>query len=124
METVSLKLVWIKVIVKKRTDFEYRIKAKIPHLPDFLRYIQYEVNLERLRVKRKERLTEPVQPSASDVSSNRRISFIFDRALRKFGLFSFISLSPSLPFALPFSPLRSPPRIGHTEATSSSNSIS
>jgi len=83
----------IKVIVKKRTDFEYRIKAKIPHLPDFLRYIQYEVNLERLRVKRKERLTEPVQPSASDVSSNRRISFIFDRALRKFGLFSFISLS-------------------------------
>lgn len=75
----------IKVIVKKRTDFEYRIKAKIPHLPDFLRYIQYEVNLERLRVKRKEKLPAPMQPSASDVSSNRRVSFIFDRALRKFG---------------------------------------
>lgn len=74
----------IKAIVKKRTDFEYRIKAKIPQLPDFLRYIQYEVNLDRLRIKRKEKLP-PMQPAASDVSANRRISFIFDRALRKFG---------------------------------------
>lgn len=75
----------IKTIVKRRTDFEYRIKAKIPNLDDFLRYIQYEVNLERLRVKRKSKLASAQTPSASDVTSTRRVSFIFDRALRKFG---------------------------------------
>lgn len=45
----------IKMIVKQRTQFEYKCHRIIPLKIDFLRYIEYEENLERLRFKRKER---------------------------------------------------------------------
>lgn len=46
----------IKAIVKKRTNFEYALKRRIAKKIDFLRYIEYEMNLEALRKKRKARL--------------------------------------------------------------------
>ena len=46
----------IKAIVKKRTDFEYRVNARAPEKADYLRYIRYEHTLDALRRKRKARL--------------------------------------------------------------------
>ncbi len=57
----------IKAIVAKRTSFEYSLLRRVngensgaatlgSNKIDFLRYIEYELNLEALRVKRKARL--------------------------------------------------------------------
>lgn len=45
----------VKAIVQKRTFFEYRLKRKPPEKIDFLRYIEYETNLEKLRKKRRKK---------------------------------------------------------------------
>ncbi|KAH8555222.1 U3 small nucleolar RNA-associated protein 6-domain-containing protein [Umbelopsis sp. PMI_123] len=75
----------IKAIVKKRTNFEYALKRRISKKVDYLRYIEYEMNLEALRKKRKSRLeSQPSKQSLSDYAGTRRIFFIFERALRKF----------------------------------------
>jgi hypothetical protein len=46
----------INKIVKQRTNFEYRLKRRGAKKVDYLRYIEYEMNLDALRVKRKTRL--------------------------------------------------------------------
>ncbi|KAI8576019.1 hypothetical protein K450DRAFT_258984 [Umbelopsis ramanniana AG] len=75
----------IKAIVKKRTNFEYALKRRISKKVDYLRYIEYEMNLEALRKKRKSRLeSKTAKQSLSDYAGTRRIFFIFERALRKF----------------------------------------
>lgn len=43
--------------MKKRTLFETALVRRIPKKSDFLRYAAYEMNLEQLRRKRKERLS-------------------------------------------------------------------
>ncbi|KAK9727368.1 U3 snoRNP protein [Basidiobolus ranarum] len=74
----------IRSIVKKRTNFEYSLKRRSPKKIDYLRYIEYELNLENLRKKRKLRLDIGGKPSVSDYAGPRRINFIFERALVKF----------------------------------------
>lgn len=44
--------------MKKRTAFETNLIRRIPLKVDFLRYAAYEMNLEALRRKRVERLSE------------------------------------------------------------------
>lgn len=46
----------IKSIVKKRTNFEYALKRRPAQIIDFLKYIEYEMNLDLLKKKRKNRL--------------------------------------------------------------------
>ena len=46
----------VRSIVKKRTQFEYLIRRRAPQLADFLRYAQYELNLDELRRKRRDRI--------------------------------------------------------------------
>ncbi len=41
--------------MRKRTQFEYAVRRRAPALADFLRYAQYEMNLDALRRKRRER---------------------------------------------------------------------
>lgn len=43
----------IKAIVKKRRDFEFLMRRKLARKADFLRYLEYEMNLEALRKLRK-----------------------------------------------------------------------
>ncbi|KAJ3008204.1 U3 snoRNP protein [Thoreauomyces humboldtii] len=86
----------IRSIVKQRTTHEYRIHRIIPLKADFLRYIAYEENLERLRRKRKarlgmdhaptpEELAEGVKHSSlSDYSMMRRIHGLYNKLLMKF----------------------------------------
>eukprot|EP00128_Syssomonas_multiformis_P009774 Colp12_sorted_trinity150504_noHs@5056 len=74
----------IKQIIKKRTYFEYCVRRRQPSKLDFLRYIQYELNLDALRRKRKERLNQNRKNYASEYALVRRLHFIFSRALKKF----------------------------------------
>lgn len=48
----------IKVIMKKRTAFETALVRRIAKKSDFVRYAAYEMGLEQLRRKRRERLRE------------------------------------------------------------------
>ncbi|CAG8466738.1 2617_t:CDS:2 [Paraglomus occultum] len=74
----------IKQIVKRRTYFEYTLKRIPARKVDFLRYIEYEINLEALRKKRKERLGVKGKPTLSDYAIPRRIYHLFERAVNKF----------------------------------------
>ncbi|KAJ5174701.1 U3 small nucleolar RNA-associated protein 6 [Penicillium canariense] len=70
----------ITSIVKKRSDFEHKINARGAASVDFVRYAEYEMNLETLRKKRVKRLGL----RSAGHSGQRRIFFILDRATRKF----------------------------------------
>ncbi|CAG8461335.1 10171_t:CDS:10 [Ambispora gerdemannii] len=74
----------IKVIIKRRTTFEYSLKRIQPQKMDFLRYIEYEMNLEQLRIKRRKRTNIKGKTTISDYAIPRRIYQIYDRALIKF----------------------------------------
>jgi U3 small nucleolar RNA-associated protein 6 len=54
----------------------------VPKQIDYLRYIQYEMNLDLLRKKRKAR-TKHRKVTLSDFSCTKRIHFIYERALKK-----------------------------------------
>ncbi len=46
----------IRAIVKRRTHFEFKLRSRVHNKEDFLRYIEYELNLDALRRKRHGRL--------------------------------------------------------------------
>ncbi|KAG5456706.1 MAG: U3 small nucleolar RNA-associated protein 6-domain-containing protein, partial [Olpidium bornovanus] len=76
----------IRAIVKRRTRLEYALERRISRKEDYLRYIEYEVNLEALRRARKDKLFvgKTYKLSLSDYSGLRRIQNVFDRATRTF----------------------------------------
>ncbi|KAG0325842.1 U3 snoRNP protein [Dissophora globulifera] len=74
----------ISSIIKKRERFEYALKRRISKKADFLRYIEYEMNLETLRRKRRARMVTSTKQSISDYAGPRRIYFIYKRCLIKF----------------------------------------
>ncbi|KAI1319436.1 U3 snoRNP protein [Mortierella claussenii] len=74
----------IASIIKKREKFEYALKRRISKKADFLRYIEYEMNLEALRKKRRARMVSNTKQSISDYAGPRRIYFIYKRCLTKF----------------------------------------
>ncbi|KAG0230058.1 U3 snoRNP protein [Actinomortierella wolfii] len=71
-------------IIKKREKFEYALKRRVTKKADFLRYIEYEMNLEALRKKRRARMVSDTKQSISDYAGPRRIFFIYNRCLTKF----------------------------------------
>ncbi|KAG5519911.1 hypothetical protein PMAC_000188 [Pneumocystis sp. 'macacae'] len=71
----------INSILKKRSEFEHALARRIVKKSDFLKYAEYEMNLEALRKKRVKRLRKP---TISDWGGVRRIFFIFERATKKF----------------------------------------
>ncbi|RDW86456.1 snoRNA-binding rRNA-processing protein UTP6 [Aspergillus mulundensis] len=70
----------ITSIVKKRSDFEHKINARGAQPADYVRYAEYEMNLDSLRRKRVKRLGI----KSTGFSGQRRIFFVLDRATRKF----------------------------------------
>lgn len=66
--------------MKKRSDFEHKLNARGGQPIDFVRYAQYEMNLDLLRRKRVRRMGV----RSAGFSGQRRIFFILDRATRKF----------------------------------------
>ncbi|KAI3597017.1 u3 small nucleolar rna-associated protein 6 [Moniliophthora roreri] len=74
-----------KQIIKQRTTFENALVRRVAKKADFLRYVQYEMNLELLRRKRLERMKLPPAPTTvSDYALVRRQFYIFERALKRF----------------------------------------
>ncbi|ODQ68114.1 hypothetical protein NADFUDRAFT_48769 [Nadsonia fulvescens var. elongata DSM 6958] len=71
-------------IMRKRTDFEHRIAGRAARSRDFIKYAQFEINLESLRRKRVARLGPGGRASVSDWAGSKRVFFIFDRATKKF----------------------------------------
>ena len=75
----------INKIMKKRTDFEHRLASRGSTINDYIRYIEYENNVDKLRSKRVKRLLHGSKKySLSDYSIHRRIEFIFKRGTQKF----------------------------------------
>ena len=74
----------VRALVKKRTDFEYRLRRRAADRRDFERYIEYEMTLERLLKTRRDRLGIKKGKGTGKFSCVRHIHFIFDRAVKKF----------------------------------------
>jgi hypothetical protein len=75
----------IRTIVRKRTNFEYALMRRTPVLTDYLRYIQFEMNLDALRRARKLRMKQDLRrANNSDFAIVQHIHFLFTRATRKF----------------------------------------
>jgi U3 small nucleolar RNA-associated protein 6 len=69
----------ITSIAKKRSDFEHIINARGSHPADYLRYIEFEKNVDALRRKRIKRLGARYKGAGQ-----RTIYFLYNRATRKF----------------------------------------
>jgi hypothetical protein len=74
----------VRALVKKRTDFEYRLRRRAAERRDFERYIEYERTFEQLLKARRARLGAEKGKAAAKFSCVKHIHFIFDRAVKKF----------------------------------------
>jgi len=80
----------VKAIIKKTRDFEYVLKRRELYPDDFMAYVNYEVNLEKLQTLRcnaksargtKEQMNSFRHLQALTI---KHICYIFDRAVRRF----------------------------------------
>ncbi|KAI8050313.1 U3 small nucleolar RNA-associated protein 6-domain-containing protein [Syncephalis plumigaleata] len=75
-------------IIKRRTKFEYSIKRRQPHKIDFLRYIEYEDNLDKLIKERRSRTEfkngKLGKTSRGDYSGQQRVCKVYERAVNRF----------------------------------------
>lgn len=69
----------IRTIAKKRSDFEHIINARGSHPSDYMRYIDFEKNIDALRQKRVKRLG-----IRHKGAGQRSIYFLYNRATKKF----------------------------------------
>ncbi|KAI8970950.1 U3 small nucleolar RNA-associated protein 6-domain-containing protein [Pilobolus umbonatus] len=75
----------IKSIIKKRTNFEYALHRRIKKKIDFLRCIEYEMNLEKLRTVRIKRLgVDDKLKHKLQYTGNKRVFTLFERATVRF----------------------------------------
>lgn len=72
----------IRHIIQKRQDFEYNLQRRAAVKEDFVRSIEYEKSLEKLRVLRKKQ--RHIQGKSMDHSIVRRTHKLYERMLRKF----------------------------------------
>ena len=73
----------IKNIVSKRRDFEYLLARRIPRKEDYLRYVAYELSLDKLRKHRRKR-KQIKNHGVADSAGKKRVHFIYEKAVRKF----------------------------------------
>lgn len=73
----------ITMLMRKRTDFEQRITGRGARPRDYLKYNEWEKNVERLRLKRLERLHIEHGGPLEHASMRRRL-FVLERAVTKF----------------------------------------
>ncbi|CCD26355.1 snoRNA-binding rRNA-processing protein UTP6 NDAI_0H01810 [Naumovozyma dairenensis CBS 421] len=75
----------VSLILKKRTDFEHRLNSRGSSINDYMKYIIYETNVDKLRQKRVKRILQASRSnSLSDWSIQQRITFIYQRGTNKF----------------------------------------
>lgn len=73
----------IRNIITKRREYEYHLQKRIVQKADFLRYMQYEINLDMLKKKRKVRLGIKRNLHGEQIVM-KRIHTLFQNALKKF----------------------------------------
>eukprot|EP00250_Pteridium_aquilinum_P015246 c22471_g1_i2 orf=145-2082(+) len=81
----------VKEIARRRREFEFRLERRSKLKEDYLNYIQYELQLEKLRLLRKKALVRELhtsnrrwQPSLCDRASAMRVMLIYERATTRF----------------------------------------
>ena len=85
----------IREIARQRREFEFRLERRSKVKEDYLRYIDYEKKLEKLRRIRKKAIVRELQdassekkkgwqPSLCDRASAMRIMLIYERAVTRF----------------------------------------
>lgn len=78
----------ITMLMRRRTDYEHRITGRGAGPRDFVKYAEFEMNLEKLRQLRKKRLQTvrlvDKRTTLSDHAGVRRIMYIYQRATRRF----------------------------------------
>jgi len=76
----------LRVIIKRRTEMEYKLQRRVVEKEDFLKYLQYELNVDALRRKRMQKLRmNPQQHTAAEAGLVKRMHHVFQKALKKFG---------------------------------------
>lgn len=71
-------------IMKRRTDYEHRLLSRTVKPEDFLSYVKYEGQVDRLRQLRIKRLKLSGKKSVSDWAGPRRINFTLERGTKRF----------------------------------------
>ncbi|KAJ3349264.1 U3 snoRNP protein [Allomyces javanicus] len=74
----------VKSIVKQRTNFEYALRRRGANKADFIKYIDYEWNLEKIRRKRVSRMGLRYKASIIDYAGPKRLHHLYNRAVAKF----------------------------------------
>ncbi len=77
----------IKILVKRRTNFEYALKRKKPVKSDFLNYIEYEEKFFELKKKRIERKAKSLWSKKYKpvlITGRQRMLRILNRTCAKF----------------------------------------
>jgi U3 small nucleolar RNA-associated protein 6 len=74
----------VRCVVRRRKEFEYKINRRKKAKEDYLRYIQYEINLLSLVRTRRKRLGYEFKKEDIDYTICRRIARIFKEALIRF----------------------------------------
>ena len=74
------------MIVKQRRQFEYALRSINVTLNDYLRYIQYEIDLDKLRNIRMKKLHFPPKKKAilAKKSGVKRVHIVYRRALQRY----------------------------------------
>eukprot|EP01041_Mallomonas_annulata_P004205 gene4205-8365_t len=80
----------VQKVIKKRTDHEYVLRRRQLTIADFYNYLQYEINLDKLRILRCQRIglnnlkDKKSEMRQLNTSFLRHINYIFERAIRRF----------------------------------------
>eukprot|EP00794_Sanderia_malayensis_P009213 gene9213-10187_t len=72
----------LRTIVKKRTDLEYKLQRRVVEKEDFLKYLQYELNVDSLRRKRAHRLGLKTKYSVAETGIIKRMHYVFQNDLK------------------------------------------
>jgi len=72
----------IRSIIQRRRDFEYALKRRVGRKADYFRYLEYEINLNKLLQKRLEKKKNLHDPKVFGIQ--RGIISIFEKALMRF----------------------------------------
>ncbi|KAL0276206.1 UNVERIFIED_CONTAM: hypothetical protein PYX00_003820 [Menopon gallinae] len=74
----------IKSITTKKKEFEYKIQRKTKSKEDFLKYIQFEVDLYRLVKARRHKMKIHANKTSIEGSQTKRISRLFKQAIFRY----------------------------------------
>lgn len=74
----------IRTIVKKRKEFEYKIQRRTKCKEDYLRYIQYEMDLLKLLRLRREKKGITQKKADIEFIITNRVNRLFKQAIQRF----------------------------------------